>query len=167
MPNLPQAMRAAVASVDPLLPFAEFRSMDDIRSATFSSQRMETMVLGTLAGLALLLAAIGVYGLVAQAVTERTREFGLRMALGASSGSVVRGAIWPGLTLCLVGIAAGVLLARASGTWTASLLFGVEPGDPWTILTVAAVLLGTAAVASLLPSLKIVRLNPAETLRDE
>ena len=165
--NLPHTMRAAVASVDPQLPFAEFRSMERVQAGAFSTERMETWLLGSLAGLALLLAGIGVYGLITQAVIERTREFGLRMALGASSGSVVMTVTRPAFLLCLAGVIGGVLLSRASSAWIGSLLFGVEPGDPWTIVVVAGVLLGSAAVASLVPSFRITRLNPAETLREE
>ena len=120
-----------------------------------------------LAGLAVLLAAIGLYGLISQSVTRRTHEFGIRMALGASAGQAVGSAMKPGLLLSLAGVAAGYVLSLGAVRYLEHLVWGVRPGDPITFVSTAAVLLAVAALASLAPALRILRLDPARTLRSE
>jgi ABC-type antimicrobial peptide transport system permease subunit len=105
-------MQRAVEAVDPLLPFAKFRTLDDVRGEAVATERAQAMLLGTLAGLALLLAAVGLYGQVANSVAERTRELGIRIALGASSGQTVIAAAAPGIALALVGMTVGLAAAR-------------------------------------------------------
>src|SRR5262249_19660830 len=97
--GLVSEMARAAAAVDPLLPFAKFRTIDDVRSEAVATERAQTMLLGALAGLAVLLAAVGLYGLVANSVAERTRELGIRLALGASSRQAIAAAATPGLAL--------------------------------------------------------------------
>jgi ABC-type antimicrobial peptide transport system permease subunit len=160
-------MRAAVASVDQQLPFAAFRSMEDVRDGAFTLQRLETALLGALAGLALLLAAVGIYGLIANAVAERTREFGIRLALGCSRGRAVLEAAWPGIALAVAGLAGGYWLALGGGRWIESLLIGVEANDGLTFAAGAAALLAVSVAASVLPSLRIARIDPARALREE
>ena len=160
-------MREAVASVDRQLPFAEFRSMDEVRSGAFARQRLQAILLGSLAMLALVLAAVGIYGLIAHSVTERTREFGIRLALGAPRWRAIGQAAGPGVLLTLIGAGIGYFLAQGAGRLLQSLLWGVHSGDPTTFAGVTVLLLAVAALASLLPTLRIIRLDPARTLREE
>ncbi len=162
-----QAMRAAVAAVDQQLPFAEFRGMDDVRSGAFARQRLQAVLLGSLAMLALLLAAVGIYGLIAHSVMERTREFGIRLALGAQRWQAIGEAARPGVVLTLIGAAIGYFLAQGAGRLLESVIWGIPAGDPRTFAGAAASLLTVAAFASLIPSLRIARLDPAKTLREE
>jgi ABC-type antimicrobial peptide transport system permease subunit len=160
-------MSAAIASVDPQLPFAGFRTMDEVRFRSFATQRLESMLLGALAGLALLLAAVGIYGLIAHFVTERTREFGVRLALGSSVGQAISAAIRPGVFLAIAGISIGYVLARWSSAMMRSIVYGVPVTDTATYAGVATVFLVVAILASVVPSLRIARINPAQTLREE
>jgi ABC-type antimicrobial peptide transport system permease subunit len=123
------------------------------------------MLLSTLAGLALLLAAVGLYGLVASGVAERTRELGIRMALGASSGQAIVSAALPGVLLAVAGVAVGGLGARLAASTLQHLVWGVSTADPLTFAVAIGVVLVVAAVAALVPALRIVRLNPIKALR--
>ena len=165
--EIASAMSAAVASADSQLPFAGFRTMDEVRFRSFAMQRLESMLLGSLAGLALLLAAVGIYGLIAHSVAERTREFGIRMALGSSVGRVIGAAVRPGIILATAGVAIGYVLARWSSTLLRSIVYGVQLTDPATCVTVISVLLAVAVLASVVPSFRIARIDPARTLREE
>jgi predicted permease len=162
-----QALRQSVASVDAQLPFAQFRSMDEVRFNSFSLQRLEAVLLGTLSGLALLLAAVGIYGLISNSVMERTREIGIRLALGLSAGQAIAAAARPGIVLTTVGIAIGVGLSLGASQSLRALIFGIRPNDLLSFVAAASTLLLVAALASLLPSLRIARVNPAATLRQE
>jgi len=158
-------MQRAVQSVDPLLPFAKFRTFDQVRAQALATQRAQALLLGALAGLALLLAAVGLYGLVANSVAERTRELGIRMALGSTSSRAVAVAAVPGIALALIGVGIGLAAARATATIRRHLVWGVSTGDPLTFLLAATVVLLVAVVATLVPTLRIVRLNPIKSLR--
>src|SRR5258708_27239914 len=158
-------MQRAVQSVDPLLPFAKFRTIDDVRSETLAMQRAQAVLLGSLAALALVLAAVGLYGLVANSVAERTRELGIRMALGATASRASMAAAAPGITLALAGIAIGLVAARAAATTLRHFLWGVTVSDPVTFATAAGVILIVASIAAIVPALRIVRLNPIKALR--
>jgi ABC-type antimicrobial peptide transport system permease subunit len=114
-----------------------------------------------------LLAAIGLYGLISQSVAQRTHELGIRMALGATMGQAIGNAIRPGLLLALAGVAAGYVLSLGAVQYLEHLVWGVQPDDPFTFVTTAALLLAVAAGASLAPALRILRLDPARTLRSE
>lgn len=124
-------------------------------------------MVGCLGGLALLLAAIGVYGLIANSVVERTREMGIRMALGASSRRVLADIAVPGVLLAACGIIAGLILSAITVRALQSVLYGVSALDTPTFAGVAAMLLLAALAASLIPALRVTRLNPASTLRNE
>jgi hypothetical protein len=165
--GIAQAMRRAVGSVDAQLPFAEFRLMEEVRSGAFARQRLQASLLGALAGLALLLAAVGIYGLIAHSVRERTREIGIRLALGAPRWRTIRNAAQPGVLLTLIGAGLGYYLARVAGRLLESLVWGVHSSDRMTFAGVTAILVVVAALASLLPSLRIARLDPASTLRED
>lgn len=162
-----QSIQNIANAIDPLVPIAEFRTLDDIRAATLSTQRFQATLLGSLSALALILAIVGIYGLMSQSVMERRRELGIRMAIGATLPQAIREAILPGLQLALAGVAAGCVLAVASTRVLKHLVWGVSTSDPATYVGVAVGLLLVAATASLLPALRITRLNPADTLREE
>ncbi|MCL5744631.1 MAG: ABC transporter permease, partial [Acidobacteria bacterium] len=119
------------------------------------------------AGLALLLAAVGIYGLTANSVAERTREMGIRMALGANAGRAVWTVAMPGILLAVAGVAVGCLLACGTAQVLQHLVWGVSPTDPVSFVVAALALVSVAAAGSILPALRLARVNPAETLREE
>jgi len=160
-------MQRALESVDPRLPFAGFHSMEDVRYRSLAAERFQAVLLGALAGLALLLAAVGIYGLIANSVAERTRELGIRLALGATVAQAMRAVALPGVALALAGVAAGSVLAGFTSQLLRHLVWGVRPGDALTFVAVGLGLLVVATAASFLPALRVTRLNPAETLRQE
>lgn len=165
--GVPEAVRQAVARVDPLLPIAKTESMADVQASALASQRfMMTLVLG-LGAVALLLAAIGIHGLISSSVTERTRELGLRLALGASGRQVMKDVMLPGVTLAVIGALFGAAGALAGARVMQAYIWGVQPRDPLTFVTVIITLLAVAFVASILPALRVLRLDPALTLRAE
>jgi predicted permease len=165
--GVPEAIRQAVAHVDPLLPVAKVESMGDVQASALASQRfMMTLVLG-LGAVALLLAAIGIHGLIASSVTERTRELGVRLALGASGRQVMKDVMLPGVTLAVIGVITGAAGALAGARVMQSYIWGVQPRDPVTLLAVIGTLLLVALVASVIPALRVLRLDPALTLRAE
>jgi macrolide transport system ATP-binding/permease protein len=159
-------LQQSVASVDPQLPFAAFHTMDDIRSQSVAFQRLQATLLGVLSALALALSALGIYGLIANSVIERTREFGIRLALGSSISSAIRALAAPGIILAGIGLIIGCALAAATSKLLSSLIWGVTPSDPATFAAVCATLLVVALIASVLPSLRVASINPADTLRE-
>ena len=166
-PALPDQVRAAIAAVDPRLPLAHFRTVDDLRGLQTGEHRYLAALFSIFAGLAVLLAAIGLYGLISQGIAQRRREFGIRLALGASAGQTIAGAVKPGIILAAAGLAVGIAGSLAATRLLRHLLWGVRETDPLTFGITAALLLLVAAAASLAPALRILRLDPAETLRSE
>lgn len=165
--NLPAQIRAAVAATDPQLPIARFHTIDELRARYTGSQRYLAGLFSLLAALALLLAAIGLYGLISQGITQRRHELGIRMALGATAQQTILGVMRPGLLLALAGAVAGLGLSVVLVRFLRSVLWGVRETDPATFLSMAAILLVVAALASLAPALRILRMDPAQTLRGE
>lgn len=162
-----EGVRQAIAAVDPMLPIAKIESMADVQAASIAAQRfMMTLVVG-LGTVALLLAAIGIHGLIASAVSERRRELGIRLALGATGRQVVKDVVMPGIMLTAVGVAIGSAAALGAVRLLRSFLWGVTPTDPLTFGAVIGLLLAVALVASLIPALRVMRLDPALTLRAE
>ncbi|MEO6235984.1 MAG: ABC transporter permease [Vicinamibacterales bacterium] len=160
--GLPEAIRQAVAAVDPMLPIARMESMADVQASSLAQQRfMMTVVVG-LGVVALLLAAIGIHGLIGSSVSERTREFGIRMALGASSRQLMKDVVKPGVILAGAGVAIGGAASFAVVRLLQSFLWGVTPNDPLTFAAVIATLLSVAIVASIIPALRVIRLDPAQ-----
>jgi ABC-type antimicrobial peptide transport system permease subunit len=158
-------MQQALRSVDPLLPFNRFRTVDDLRSEALLLQRAAAVLFSALAGLAILLAAIGLYGLVATSVEDRTRELGLRMALGSTPKRTLAAAALPGAAMSAIGIAVGLVLARAGGALVRQMVWGIPVTDPLTFLGAAAIVLTIAVVAIVIPSIRILKLNPIVALR--
>jgi putative ABC transport system permease protein len=157
----------AVASVDPLLPLASFKSVEEVRSAALAEQRLLMTLLLALACAAVVVAAIGIHGLIATTVAERTREMGVRIALGSTAGAALRTLALPGVGLAAIGTAIGLAAAMAGARTIRHFVWGIGTTDPWTFAGVAAVLFVTAVTASVLPALRILRLDPATTLRQD
>jgi predicted permease len=158
-------MESTVKKIDPQLPFAKVRTLDDVRGEAVATQRAQAFLLGTLAVLALTLAAVGLYGLVANSVAERTRELGIRIALGATRERTIVEAAAPGVALAAIGVGAGLVAARIGATVMQSLVWGVSIHDPLTFALAGAIVFGVAIVATLVPALRIVTLNPIGALR--
>jgi putative ABC transport system permease protein len=150
---------------DPQLAVADIRTMEEVVARSIAQQRLTTVMLGVFAAAALLLAAIGIYGVIAYSVTERTREIGIRMALGARQADVMRMVVGHAMLLTLLGVTGGAAVAFALTRFMTKLMFSVTPGDPVTFAAVAAVLAGTAALASYLPGRRATRVDPAIALR--
>jgi predicted permease len=160
-----RALEQAITGVDPLLPLGRIQQMTDVRAAATTEQTMLMTLVGALALVAMLLAAVGLHGLISHMVTDRTREFGIRLALGATASGTVRAVAWSGIVLAAAGAVLGVALAIPASNLVSSVLYGVEARDPITYAGAALFLFVIAAIASLLPALRILRLDPATTLR--
>jgi predicted permease len=160
-------VQQAVRGRDPSIPVVKLRSMDDVFAEAIGRPRLLAQLLGIFAGLAILLAAIGSYGVLSYMVTERRREIGIRMALGADRASVLRMVLSQGLTLTLVGIAGGMAVAVAANRVLGSLLFGVQASDPATMAAVVGLIGLVAAVACYLPARVATRVDPMIVLREE
>ena len=156
-----------VAEVDPSQPVFEVRTMEQALIDSIAPRRFNLFLLGTFAGAALLLAVIGIYGIIAYSVAQRTHEIGVRLALGARVGDVTGMILRQALWIALAGVAAGILAARALTRLMGSLLFDVEPTDPATFVAVTSLLLVTAMLASLAPALRASRVDAVTALRHE
>jgi putative ABC transport system permease protein len=165
--SLASGVRAAVWAVDKELPVYNVMTMEERISLAGAGRSLQTVLLATFALLALSLAAVGIYGVVAEAVNQRTREIGLRMALGAQAGQVMRMMIERSLLLVVGGVAAGAMAAHYLTQYMKKLLFGVEPTDVVTLAGAAAVLLAVGLIAAYLPARRASRVDPAEALRLE
>src|SRR3984957_12716101 len=160
-------MQKALAEADPTLPFAGFFAMPDLLAESLVYQRIEVALLTVLAGLALLLSGIGIYGLVSSLVVQRSREIGIRIALGSTLGDAMITIGASGVVATAFGLAAGMAGSLLASQVLRSELYGVREHDPVTLVAVPAVLAVIALVASFLPTLRITRIQPAETLRME
>jgi predicted permease len=161
------AVRAFVRHLNPNLPLGDIRTFDQVVSRSVSSQRMNSVVLMTFSGFALLLASLGIYGVLSYTVSRRTSEIGLRMALGASESGILSMIVGQGLSPALLGIVIGGALAGWLSRYLKSLLFGVQPFDLFTYAAVTALLLVVAALACLVPGRRAMRTDPAIALRLE
>lgn len=154
-----------LSALDPTLPMADVRSLESIVSDSISQPRFYMVPLGVFAAIALLLAAIGVAGMMSFAVAQRTREIGIRVALGANRGGVVRLVLREAMRLAVLGVVIGGLVAIALSRAMASLLFGIGVRDPATFAIAAIVLAGVAFAATLLPARRAASVDPATALR--
>jgi predicted permease len=166
-PQVAKVIEDATRSADPMLPMASFRSVRDVKLNALTFERLLAILAGTIAGLAMVLSAMGIYGLISNLVTERSKELGIRMALGSGVGRAIQVALRPGLIWVFCGVVMGAASALGFDRYLKSFLWGVQPGDPMTLLGVGAGLLLATALASLIPASRIARLNPADTLRSE
>src|SRR5690348_3235489 len=159
-------IRHEIQSIDPGLPVFGVSSMNDVLDRSLASRRFSAYLVGGFAGLAALLASIGIYGLLAYMVGQSSREIGIRMALGAQREDILRMFLRRGVVLAGVGGVAGLLLAAASASVMASLLYGVRPHDPAVFLIVPFLLFGIAVLASYLPARRATKVDPLIALRD-
>ncbi|MDR3698687.1 MAG: ABC transporter permease [Candidatus Sulfopaludibacter sp.] len=165
--TLETQVQAAVMAVDAGLPLSPIKTIAQFAEQYTGGQRYLASLFAVLAGLAVLLAAIGIYGTISQAITRRRHELGVRIALGAPVRQTLAHLAMPGLRLAALGIGAGLVLARFAVRFLEHLLFGVGPGDPLTFLAMAVLLLLVAAGSSLAAGARILRMDPAETLRSD
>ncbi|HEY6972106.1 MAG TPA: ABC transporter permease [Candidatus Angelobacter sp.] len=165
--GLTAAMQRALAEADPALPFSGFHQMRDFQNEALDRQRMEVFLLSVLAGLALVLSIIGVYGLVSSLVTQRTREIGIRMALGSTLRRTMFEIGKSGVIAAAAGIVVGLALSAVTARLIEAELYGVRPYDPVTFILSVLLLLTAALIASLAPTVRIARIDPASTLRAE
>jgi putative ABC transport system permease protein len=165
--TLQPSIADAVREADRSLPIIRLRNMDDVFRDSVRRPRMLMQLFAGFAGLALLLAAIGTYGVLSYMVTQRRREIGIRMALGAERAIVLRSVMGQGLKLACLGLAAGLAAALVLTRLMETLLFEVRPNDPATLAGVAGLITAVAAVASLVPAFRATRVDPVVALRDE
>jgi predicted permease len=159
-------IRHEIQSIDPGLPVFNVSSMNDVLDRSLASRRFSADLVGGFAGLAVLLASIGIYGLLAYMVGQRSREIGIRMALGARRGDILRMFLRKGVALAGVGIIAGLVISASTASMMASLLYGVRPHDPAVFLIVPLLLLAVAALASYLPARRATKVNLIVALRE-
>jgi putative ABC transport system permease protein len=160
-------VREALRSLDPAQPLSAFRTMEQVKGAAVDAERFQMTLMSVFAAVGLLLATAGVYGVVSYSAAQRTREFGIRMALGATRGRILGSVLRSGATLALTGVLVGVAGSLASARVLQGFVWGVSTTDPATYMSVAALLIGVALVASLLPALHAVRQDPVRALRDQ
>jgi putative ABC transport system permease protein len=164
---LVSAVRQIVHSVDPEQPISDVRSLEDLLGGETATRRAQLQVLGVLAVVAVLLAAIGIYGLLAYSVSQRSQEIGVRLALGADPSRVGRMIFADGMRLALFGIVPGVIAAYGVGRWMSALLFGVSPADPVTFAVAVGVAIAITFAGSVIPALRAVRVTPMSVLKVE
>ena len=161
------AVQRELRGIDPLTPISEFRTLDDVRSAAVRPWRFMMVLVSVFAGLALLLAAAGIYGVISYQVESRRHEMGILLALGATAGNLIRSVLWRGVSAAVFGVVLGAMLSVWMANIITTLLFGVKATDAVTFVAAAAFLIAIAALASLFPAMRVTRLNPAHALRVE
>jgi putative ABC transport system permease protein len=165
--SLVSGARQAILDVDKNQPVTDVKTMAQFLDLASAQHRTNMLLLGTFSALALVLAAVGIYGVMSYAVAQRVHEIGIRMALGAEPRDVLRLIIGQGLRLTFFGLIIGVAGSLAAGHWLASLLFGVKATDPLTYVAVALLLVGVAFLACYIPARRAMRVDPIIALRYE
>jgi putative ABC transport system permease protein len=165
-PSLVRQIEEEIRALDPKQPFSTFRTMSEVKSRAIATERFQMTLMTAFAAIGLLLAAAGIYGLLAYSVAQRTREFGIRVALGAPRSRILRSVIWTGAWLGLVGVVLGTAAALLVTRTLQNFVWNVSTLDPTTFITVAIVLIVVSAVASIVPALRAVRLDPVTALRE-
>jgi predicted lysophospholipase L1 biosynthesis ABC-type transport system permease subunit len=167
VPEVVALLRAKVAAIDPELPVYTAEPMEGVISDSFSNRRGTMLLLASFAGVALLLSAVGIYGVLAYDVSRRTREIGIRSALGATRSQIVALVLRQGLWKTSLGVVVGLAGAAALSRFVTSLLFAVKPTDPFVYAAVSLLLLAVAALACWLPARRAARVDPVVALRAE
>ena len=165
--SVTESIRRAVAEIDPQLPLANVRPLESVATAATATRRLTLWLVAAFGLTSFFLAVVGIYGVMAQAVGQRRQEFGVRQALGATPGDIMRHVFSSGAGMTIAGLVGGVVLALGSTRLLASLLYGVTAFDPVTFASVATVLLGAAAAAIYLPARRATRISPAIALRGD
>ena len=165
--SLSRSVRDAIAAVDPIVPTGSMRSMDQVLSRSLALRNFMMLLLGLFATLALTLATVGIYGVISYAVSQRTREIGVRMALGASQVDVLRLILGEGLKLVLAGVALGIIAALAMTRLLTTMLYGVSVTNPLIFLSVVALLVAVSLAACFVPARRAMRVDPMVALRYE
>jgi putative ABC transport system permease protein len=161
------AVAAEVHKIDPTLPITDVTTMEELFTATVAARRFSMLLLSVFAGLALVLAAVGIYGVMSYAVSQRTQEIGIRVALGAQAGEIQRMIIGRGARLALAGTLLGLAGALGAGRLIASMLYRVRPVDPGIFLGVSGLLIAVALLACWIPARRAMRVDPIVALRYE
>jgi len=165
--RMANAFRAAIRELDTELPVANLLTMREVLSESLSSRRFQTLLAAAFAGIALLLACLGIYGVISYTVARRTNEMGIRIALGAQAKQVSLLVLRQGIRPVFGGLVAGVGVALALGHWMSSFLFGIQSRDPGAISAVVLLLLLVAAAACWVPARRASRIDPMAALRNE
>jgi putative ABC transport system permease protein len=165
--RLLKSIQSAVWQLNKNQAFDDVKTLEQIKSDSLGENRFRTMLLGAFAGLALLLAAIGIYGVISYSVAQRTHEMGVRAALGAGRWDQLRLVLKSGLALTAIGMGIGIVGALALTRLLASLPFGVSPYDPWTLALVSVVLAAVAGAACFIPARRVTKVDPMVALRHE
>jgi putative ABC transport system permease protein len=165
--GLTTAIRDQVRAIDPNETVFPVVKMDERLSNAVAERRFQTLLLGFFSGIALVIAAIGIYGVISYAVSRRTHEIGVRMALGAQAGDVLRMVLWRGMSLTLAGVTLGLAAAFALTRVLKNLLFEVNATDPAIFALVALLLVGVALIASYIPARRATKVDPLQALRHE
>jgi putative ABC transport system permease protein len=164
---LVEPARRVVANLDPNQPISEVRTLENVLAESSARRRFVAVLLAVFAGLAVTLSAVGIYGVMAYIVGQRTREIGIRVALGARRQEIMSWVLGQGLTVVVAGMVLGLMGAVASTRLLAGLLYETAPLDPATFLLVAALLAAVAFAANFLPALRASRVDPTKVLREE
>jgi putative ABC transport system permease protein len=162
-----QAARAALAQVDPDVPVTSVKTMDQIAADSLTQSRVQTWLIGSFAGVALIMAALGIYALISYSVAQGTHDLGVRMALGADRSDILRVVLWRAISLTAAGLLLGSVATLALTRLLSSLLFQVEPTDFWTLIIVSLVLAAVALLAGAVPAIRASRIDPLAALRCE
>jgi ABC-type antimicrobial peptide transport system permease subunit len=167
VPGLEEEIRRGLSEIDSRLIVRLFMPMAEQVAGNFNLDRLVARLTLTFGGVALLLACLGIYGVTAHAVARRTREIGIRMALGGAPRDVLRLVVGQGMRLAVVGLGLGIAAALASTRLMNKLLFGIRPNDPVTFVTITLLLVGVALVATWIPARRAIRTDPTTALRTE
>jgi putative ABC transport system permease protein len=165
--SLVRPIRAVIAAVDSEQPISAIRTMEDVLDVSIVDRKRQTTLLGVFASIAVLLAALGLYAVLAYGVVQRRHEIAVRMAIGATSGSVMRGIALSGQRLALTGLAAGLAASWALSRTLETLLYGITPTDPLTYIGAGVLLWAVAFLACAIPARRAARVSPAGLLRGD
>ena len=162
-----RSVKSQIQTIDKNLPMDDAETMQQLLSMSTSGRRFNTLLLSLFAMLAVVLAMVGIYGVMSYSVTQRTHEIGIRIAVGAQTSDVFRIVIGQGMLLALIGVGLGLVGAFALTRLMTTMLFGVEPTDPLTFISLAALLIGVGLVACYVPGRRATRIDPLVALREQ